>query len=192
MNRLILASASPRRKQLLAQIGITPTKIVPANIDETPLASELPKAYGQRLAREKALFVAKDNKDALVLGADTVVGVGRRILPKTETAEEARACLQLMSGRAHKVWTAIALVDGQGKLYQRVSASRVKVKRLDEREIEAYLASGEWQGKAGGYAIQGLFSAHIAALSGSYTGIVGLPLFETASLLRGAGMRVAV
>jgi nucleoside triphosphate pyrophosphatase len=195
MTKLILASASPRRKQLLAQIGVTPEAILPADIDESVRAKEVPRVYAERMASEKAEAIAqtctKRHKGALVLGADTVVAVGRRILPKTETEQEARECLALLSGRAHRVLTAIALIDGEGRKTARCSETRVKVKRLSDSEIEAYIKSDEWRGKAGGYGIQGLFSAHVIAIHGSYSGIVGLPLYETACLLKGAGLKVA-
>ncbi len=191
MTKLILASASPRRKQLLAQIGVTPTEILPADIDESVRAKETPRIYAERMASEKAEAVIERNKGALVLGADTVVAVGRRILPKTETEQETRDCLKLLSGRAHIVLTAIALIDGEGRKTARCSKARVKVKRLSDSEIEAYVKSDEWRGKAGGYGIQGLFSAHVIAIHGSYSGIVGLPLYETACLLKGAGLKVA-
>ncbi len=191
MTKLILASASPRRKQLLAQIGVTPAAILPADIDESVRAKEVPRLYAERMAREKAETVAGKHKGALVLGADTVVAVGRRILPKTENEQEARECLALLSGRAHHVLTAIALIDDAGRQTARLSDTRVKVKRLSEAEIEAYIKSDEWRGKAGGYGIQGLFSAHVIAIHGSYSGIVGLPLYETACLLKGAGLKVA-
>jgi nucleoside triphosphate pyrophosphatase len=191
MTKLILASASPRRKQLLAQIGVTPEVILPADIDESVRAKEVPRVYAERMASEKAKAITKRHKGALVLGADTVVAVGRRILPKTETEQEARECLALLSGRAHRVLTAIALIDGEGRKIARCSQTRVKVKRLSDSEIEAYIKSDEWRGKAGGYGIQGLFSAHVIAIHGSYSGIVGLPLYETACLLEGAGLKVA-
>ena len=186
----VLASASPRRKDLLAQIGISPDVIHPADLDETPGPGELPRVYAQRLAIEKAQAVATRFEGRIILAADTVVAVGRRILPKTETVAEARSCLELLSGRAHKVLTAIAVMDASGRLTHRVVVTRVKMKRLTEDEISVYIASGEWQGKAGGYGIQGIAAAFISDISGSYTGVVGLPLFETRNLLMGAGYPV--
>lgn len=189
---LVLASASPRRKDLLAQIGVLPDVIQPADLNEDPKKNELPRPYAQRLAIEKAEAVRPDWPDSVILAADTVVAVGRRILPKTETEDEARQCLELMSGRAHIVLTAIAVMAPDGKLTHRVVETRVKLKRLTAEEIQGYLNSGEWKGKAGGYGIQGVAGALIANLSGSYTGVVGLPLFETRNLLVGAGYPVPV
>ncbi len=186
--RFILASASPRRIELLAQIGIVPDAVVPADIDETPHDGELPRPYAFRMACEKAAKVAKTHNDCVILAADTVVGVGRRILPKTETADEAEACLRLLSGRAHRVFTGVCVIDTSGLPRSRLSETRLKVKRLSAPEHAAYIAGGEWRGKAGGYGIQGLFSAYIASLSGSYTGVVGLPLYETRALLTPAGI----
>ena len=185
--KLILASASPRRLDLLAQIGIVPDKVMPADINEDPIAGELPKGHALRLAREKAIKVASENPDAIILAADTVVGVGRRILPKTETIDEARKCLKLMSGRGHRVFTGVAVIDAKGDLMSRVVETRLKMKRLSNDELTQYLDSGEWQGKAGGYGIQGRAGAFISHLLGSYTNVVGLPLFETRNLLTGAG-----
>ena len=185
--KLILASASPRRLDLLAQIGIVPDEVRPADINEDPIAGELPKGHALRLAREKAIKVASENTDAIILAADTVVGVGRRILPKTETVDEARKCLELMSGRGHRVFTGIAAIKANGELTSRVVETRLKMKRLSEADLKQYLDSGEWQGKAGGYGIQGLAGAYISSLIGSYTNVVGLPLFETRNLLTGAG-----
>jgi septum formation protein len=182
---LVLASASPRRLALLAQIGITPHRVVSPDIDETPLRNELPRQHALRLARGKAESVAAP--DYLVLAADTVVAVGRRILGKTETEDEARRCLMLLSGRRHRVMTAVVLRAPEGKRTERLVQSIVGFARLPERQIEAYLASKEWRGKAGGYAIQGRAAAFIRFLSGSYSNVVGLPLFETAQLLRGRG-----
>jgi septum formation protein len=182
----VLASASPRRRDLLAQIGVTPDAIDPADIDEEEHAGELPRDLALRLASEKGRAVAPRHEGAVVLSADTVVGVGRRILPKTEGEEEARRCLALLSGRAHRVFTGVVVTGPDGTERGRVVETRVKVKRLSEEETQGYLASGEWRGKAGGYGIQGLFSAYIVHLSGSYSNVVGLPLFETANLLSAA------
>ena len=183
--RLLLASASPRRGALLAQIGLVPDTICSADIDETPLRNEAPRALAQRLARAKAAAVP--NGGAFVLAADTVVALGRRILPKAEDAATARACLALLSGRRHRVLTCVVAVAPDGRRGERLVESVVGFARLTEAQIAAYLDSGEWQGKAGGYAIQGRAAAHVRFLSGSYSNVVGLPLFETASLLRGLG-----
>ena len=186
--KLILASASPRRRDLLAQIGYVPDSILPANIDESEGARETPTALAYRLATQKAVALSDGlDADTLILAADTVVSVGRRILPKTEDEEAARACLKLMSGRGHRVRTGLCLLSAQGSVTKVVS-SRVVMRRLSEDDVKAYLASGEWQGKAGGYAIQGRAAAFISSIVGSYSNIVGLPLFETANLLQGAGM----
>ena len=182
---LVLASASPRRLALLAQIGITPDRVVSPDIDETPQRDELPRAHAQRLARAKAAAAA--DPAAYVLAADTVVAAGRRILPKADTQQQARDCLALLSGRRHRVLTAVVLRAPSGRQGERLVQSVVGFARLTERQIDAYLAAGEWQGKAGGYAIQGRAAAFIRFLSGSYSNVVGLPLFETAQLLRGAG-----
>jgi len=187
---LILASASPRRKDLLAQIGITPDKIQPADLDETEKPSEAPRVYALRLAIEKAQAVHALEPGAIILAADTAVAVGRRILPKTETEDEARACLDLMSGRSHQVLTGIAVIAADGRMMSRLVTTRVKMKRLTPQEVSGYIASGEWKGKAGGYGIQGKAGALISDLSGSYTGVVGLPVFETRNLLEAAGYPV--
>ena len=183
--RLILASASPRRLELLSRIGVVPDAVIPAEIDETPRRGELPVGYACRMAAEKAAAVAEGG--ALTLAADTVVAVGRRILPKAETEAEARAALKLLSGRRHRVHSAVTLVDGDGKSRHRLSISVVAFKRMSDDELGAYLAGGEWHGKAGGYAIQGRAQALVRFLSGSYSGVVGLPLYETRALLRVAG-----
>jgi septum formation protein len=185
---LVLASASPRRLALLAQIGIIPDRVVPSDIDETPLPREVPRVHAVRLARAKAAAVVAP--DDFVLAADTVVGAGRRILPKAETEAEAHACLTLLSGRRHMVTTAVVLRAPDGRQTQRVVESAVTFVRLAPEQVRAYLASGEWQGKAGGYAIQGAAASFIRFLSGSYSNVVGLPLFETAQLLRGFGWSV--
>ena len=187
--RLVLASASPRRRALLAQIGVTPDAVRPADIDETPRPRELPRAYVERMAREKALAVRTDG-DELILAADTEVSVGRRILGKPASEAEAAAFLRLLSGRRHRVISAVCLRLGE-RLWQRTVVTRVRVKRLSDAEVAAYLRSGEWQGKAGGYAIQGLGGAFIPEIHGSYSNVVGLPLTETAALLRGAGYPVS-
>ncbi len=187
--KLILASSSPRRRELLAQIGIVPAAVDPADIDETPLKDELPLQHAQRLAAAKAQFVARRHPDAFVLGADTVVGCGRRILPKAETIEQARACLTLLSGRRHRVHGGIALMTPAGKLVQRRVTTAVAMKRLAPQELDDYLAGEEWRGKAGGYAIQGRAARFVREIIGSYSNVVGLPLFETAMLLEGQGFR---
>jgi septum formation protein len=183
---LVLASASPRRLDLLRQVGIEPAAIDPADTDETPRRGEAPRAYAERMARVKLEVVASRHPEALVLAADSVVAVGRRILPKAETKEQARDCLVLLSGRRHKVVGGVALAIPGGKVRTRLVETVVRFKRLQEIEIELYLASGEWQGKAGGYAIQGRAAAFVAFVSGSYSNVVGLPLFETVALLRSA------
>ena len=182
---LILASASPRRRELLARLGIEPARVVHADIDETPLKAELPRDYALRMAREKALAAA--DPAAHVLAGDTVVAVGRRILPKAEDEATARQCLELLSGHRHRVLSAIALLAPDGTLRERLSETQVRFKRLAEEEVRAYLAGGEWHGKAGGYAIQGSAEGLIAWLGGSHSGVVGLPLFETRALLKSAG-----
>jgi len=184
---LILASASPRRLSLLAQIGITPDAVRPADIDETPGKDELPRLHALRLAAEKAAAI--DAPGDYILAADTVVGVGRRILPKTETETEAVDCLRLMSGRSHRVFTGISLIGPDGKQVSRVVETRVKMKRLTDAEIADYIATDEWRGKAGGYAIQGYAESYIISIIGSFSNVVGLPLYETKNLLTGLGYR---
>ncbi|MEM9061475.1 MAG: nucleoside triphosphate pyrophosphatase [Pseudomonadota bacterium] len=184
--RLVLGSASPRRRDLLAQIGVIPDAISPADIDETPHKGELPRPYVERMAREKNLGVADDG---LILTADTVVSAGRRILGKPADASEAAEFLLLLSGRRHRVTTSVCLRHGE-TLRQRTVETRVKLKRLSDAELSAYLRSGEWQGKAGGYAIQGIGAAFVPEIIGSYTNVVGLPLTETANLLTGMGYPV--
>jgi septum formation protein len=186
---LVLASASPRRLALLRQIGIEPDRVDPADLDETPTKGELPAAHALRLAREKAELVARRHPDAYVLAADTVVACGRRILPKPADEATARRCLELLSGRRHRVHSGLALATPDGRLALRHVDSQVAFKRLAAEEIAGYLASGEWCGKAGGYAIQGRAAALIQFISGSYSNVVGLPLFETAQLLAGRGYR---
>ncbi len=185
---LVLASASPRRLDLLARIGVVPDLVDPADLDETPLRAELPRLHAARLAREKALVVASRHPAAVVLAADTVVAVGRRILPKTLTADEARLCLTLMSGRRHHVLTGLAVIDAAGRLRERLSDTIVTFKPLTVAEIDAYLATGEWDGKAGGYAIQGRAEGFVRWLAGSHSGVVGLPLYETRNLLMASGI----
>ena len=182
---LVLASASPRRLALLAQIGIVPERVISPDIDETPLRDELPREHARRLAQSKADAI--EAPGAFVLAADTVVAAGRRILPKADSEAEARHCLALLSGRRHRVLTAVVLRPPDGRRRERLVQSVVAFARLSGPQIEGYLAGGEWQGKAGGYAIQGRAAAFITFLSGSYSNVVGLPLFETAQLLRGAG-----
>ena len=186
---LVLASASPRRLELLRQVGLVPDRIDPADLDETPRPGELPPVHAVRLAQEKARAVMPRHPGAYILGADTVVACGRRILPKTEDEASARRCLELLSGRRHRVHGGIALASPDGQLSLRRVDSQVAFKRLSECEIAAYLRSGEWRGKAGGYAIQGRAAALIRWVSGSYTNVVGLPVFETAQLLVGRGYR---
>jgi septum formation protein len=194
--RLVLGSASPRRLALLAQIGLKPDAVLPAEIDETPRRREEPRGLAERLAREKALASAAiasqraDLSPCLTLAADTVVGVGLRILPKCETRDEAEMCLGLLSGRAHRVFTGLALVTDGGAVRRRLVETRLRFKRLSLSEVDSYLASGEWRGKAGGYAIQGLAGAFVQQLVGSYSNVVGLPLAETAALLGGEGYDV--
>jgi septum formation protein len=185
---LILASASPRRLALLAQIGITPDRVVPADVDESPLKGELPRQTAQRLAVEKARLVAARNTGAIVLAADTVVACGRRELSKTEDPKEARRFLELLSGRRHRVYGGIAVIAADGRVWQRCVTTMVKFARLTAAEIDAYIASDEWRGKAGAYGIQGKAAAFIADIGGSYTNIVGLDLYEAAKLLRAAGL----
>jgi septum formation protein len=186
--RLILGSGSPRRKELLAQMGLVPDAILPPDIDEDPRQGELPRPYCERLSREKALAVPA-GRDDVVLCADTTVALGRRILGKPRDAAEAAAFLVALGGRRHQVITAVTVRRGD-RLLSRASVSAVKMKRLSDCELNAYLASGEWHGKAGGYAIQGMAGAFIPWISGSFTGIVGLPLSETAALLAAAGLPV--
>lgn len=184
---LILASASPRRLDLLAQIGVTPDAVDPADIDETPHRDELAAPYAARMAAEKGAAVAARHPGSLVLSGDTVVACGRRILPKAEDEATARQCLNLLSGRRHRVLSAVTLVDGAGVSRHKLSTTVVTFKRLHEREIDAYIASGEWEGKAGGYAIQGRAAGLIRAVAGSPSGVIGLPLHETRTLLLSAG-----
>jgi septum formation protein len=194
--RLVLGSASARRLQLLAQIGVKPDAVLPAEIDETPHRREEPRGLAERLACEKALASAAiasqraDLSPCLTLAADTVVGVGLRILPNCETRDEAKTCLDLLSGRGHRVFTGLALVTASGGVRRRLVETRLRFKRLSPNEVDAYLMSAEWRGKAGGYAIQGLAGAFVERLVGSYSNVVGLPLNETAALLAAQGYHV--
>ncbi len=191
--RLALASGSPRRLALLQQIGVEPDALLPTDLDETPGRDESPRKLAARLAIEKARVGARtaggreELRGAYVVGADTVVCVGRRILPKCETVEQAEECLRLLSGRTHRVYTGVAVIDAAGRERSRLVEARLRFKRLSSKEIAAYLASREWRGKAGGYAIQGIAGAFVVKLVGSYTGVVGLPLQETMALLDGLG-----
>lgn len=187
MSRLILASASSRRLELLARIGVMPDEVDPADIDEAVHPGELPRLHVVRLAAEKATTVAARHPDSVVLAADTVVAVGRRILPKTEDEAATRVCLTLMSGRRHRVLTAVTVIAADVARH-RLSTTIVTFKPLTAREIDAYVDSGEWRGKAGGYAIQGRAEAFVRFLSGSHSGVIGLPLFETRALLLSAGL----
>ena len=184
---IILASASPRRVELLARLGVVADRIDPADINETPSKAEMPHLYARRMAAEKAEAVAARHAGGIVLAADTVVAAGRRILPKTETEAEAHMCLELLSGRRHRVLSAVTLIDRQGHAHHRLSASILTFKRLGADEIASYIASGEWHGKAGGYAIQGHAEAFVRHLAGSHSGVMGLPLYETRALLIAAG-----
>ena len=194
--KLVLASGSPRRLQLLAQIGVEPDQLLPTAIDETPKKSELPRNLAKRLARQKAqaaieaLRREEEEASSIILTADTVVGLGRRCLPKAQLIEEAAGCLRQLSGRSHRVYTSLCLVTTKGQIRQRLVETRVRFKRLSREDIDSYLASGEWRGKAGGYAVQGYAGAFVVKLNGSYSNIVGLPLYETMNLLIGAGYPV--
>ncbi|MEO1039404.1 MAG: Maf family nucleotide pyrophosphatase [Pseudomonadota bacterium] len=187
---LVLASASPRRRELLAAIGFSPDTIAPTDIDETSKLKETPRALALRLACEK--LAAADHPGAYVLASDTVVGVGRRILPKTEARDEAEACLRLMSGRNHRVFTGIAVRSPDGREASRVVETRIAFKRLSEAELSEYLDSGEWKGKAGGYGVQGRAGAFVSHMIGSYSAVVGLPVYETRLLLTGLGYQPTV
>lgn len=194
--KLVLASGSPRRVQLLQQAGIEPDRLLPVGIDETPKKAEHPRSLAKRLASEKAeraraiIAAEAPAEETFILSADTVVAVGRRIMPKAETLDQAQECLRFLSGRAHRVYTAVSMVTPSGKHRQRLVETRVRFKRLSREEMESYLASGEWRDKAGGYAIQGLAATFVVKLVGSYGAVVGLPLYETVSLLTGEGFRV--
>ena len=186
--RLVLASASPRRLELLARLGVVPDAVVATDIDEKPQPAELPTVYARRMAKEKAEAAATPG--SIVVAADTVVAAGRRILPKADTEQLAHLCLDLLSGRRHRVHSAVTVVDAAGVARHRLSSTMVAFKRLSAQELDAYLASGEWRGKAGGYAIQGRAEALVRAIQGSHSGVMGLPLFETRALLRTAGWRL--
>ena len=193
---LVLASASARRLALLQQMGIEPDALLPADIDETPQKTELPRSLAQRLANEKARSAARlaatreDLADSYILAADTVVAVGRRILPKCELIEDAGECLRMLSGRQHRVFTGVTLINPKGGERRRLVETRVRFKRLSGSEIEGYIASGEWRGKAGGYAVQGIAGSFVVKMVGSYSSVVGLPLYETMNLLDGEGYPV--
>ena len=194
--KIVLASGSPRRLGLLHQAGIEPDSLMPSAVDEMPKKGELPRVLATRLARAKAEAalhtVSSDEelRNAYVLAADTVVAVGRRVLPKAELLDEAAQCLRLLSGRSHRVYTGVCLVTPKQAYRQRLVETRVRFKRLSKDDLEAYLASGEWRGKAGGYAVQGLAGAFVVKIVGSYSNIVGLPIYETVSLLAGEGYPV--
>ena len=196
--KLVLASGSPRRIELLQQAGIEPDRILPTDVDDTPQRAEHPRSLAKRLSREKAekahatLREETGDEPPFVLAADTVVSVGRRILPKADLIDEASNCLRLLSGRSHRVFTGLCMVTPSGKFRQSVVETRVRFKRLSREELESYLGSGEWRGKAGGYAIQGLAGTFVVKLVGSYTNVVGLPLYETVNLLTGDGFKVHV
>ncbi len=187
--RLVLASASPRRLDLLRQVGFAPAHVVSSDVDETPLKNEAGEVLARRLADLKADVAGRSYPDDFVLAADTVVYCGRRLLPKAETAEVARSCLALLSGRAHNVASGVSVLAPGGRRARRTVVSRVKMKRLSHEEVEGYIASGEWRGKAGGYAIQGRAGAFVTSIAGSYSSIVGLPLYETVQLLVGLGYK---
>ena len=194
--KLVLASGSPRRLSLLNQAGIEPDSLQPTEVDEIPAKGELPRALANRLAKTKAqaalasVKIDEELRGSYILAADTVVAVGRRVMPKAEMLDEAAACLRLLSGRNHRVYTGICLVTPRETFRQRLIETRVRFKRLSTEDVEAYLASGEWRGKAGGYAIQGLAGTFVVKMVGSYTNVVGLPLYETMSLLGGEGFPV--
>ena len=194
--KLVLASASPRRIELLQQAGIEPDRLIPADIDETPQRAEHPRSLAKRLSKEKAerslekYRADPEEGEVFIIAADTVVAVGRRILPKAELVDEAGNCLGLLSGRTHKVYTGLCLITPKGRVRQKLVETKVRFKRLSREEVESYLASGEWRGKAGGYAIQGLAGTFVVKLVGSYSNVVGLPLYETVSLLTGDGFKV--
>lgn len=185
---LILASASPRRLELLARIAIKPEKIIPADIDESVLKNETPSNYALRVALEKAQKIAREYSNDIILSADTVVSIGRRILPKAECEKDARQCLEMLSGRNHDVTTAIVIIKN-GKISKRAVKTKIKFKQLNKSEIDNYILSNEWHGKAGGYGIQGLAGAFVMHLNGSWEAVMGLPLYETKCLLDGMGYK---
>ena len=189
--RLILASASPRRLDLLARIGVVPDAVIPADVDESVPRGEIPRDHALRLATEKAAAVAAQQPDAMVLAADTVVAVGRRILPKVEDEATLRQCMQLLSGRRHRVLTGVALAVPGAGIRGRLVETMIAMKRLSDEEIAFYAAHGEWRGKAGGYALQGYGEVYVRHIAGSYSNVVGLPLAETRLLLKGAGYAIA-
>src|SRR5947209_6460654 len=191
MPRFILASASPRRLDLLARIGVTPDAVIPADVDESVPRGELPRDHALRLAREKADAVTAKEPDSLILAADTVVAVGRRILPKVEDEETLRACMRLLSGRRHRVLTGVALAIPGGIVRERLVETMIAMKRLSADEIDYYASHGEWRGKAGGYALQGYGEVYVRHIAGSYSNVVGLPLAETRVLLKSAGYPLA-
>ena len=188
---LVLASASPRRLDLLARIGVVPDSVVPADVDESVPRGELPRDHALRLAREKAEAVAAQNPDALVLAADTVAAVGRRVLPKVEDEATLRACMKLLSGRRHRVLTGVALAAPRQPVRTRLVETMIAMKPLSQDEIDYYAAHGEWRGKAGGYALQGYGEVYVRHIAGSYSNVVGLPLAETRHLLKSAGYPLA-
>ena len=188
--RLILASASPRRRDLLARLGGGPDAIAAADIDETPLKAELPVAYARRMASAKADAVAQRHACVVILAADTVSRGGRRIPPQAEDEATARNCLNLLSGRRHRVHSALTVIDAESRARHRLSTTTLTFKRLEADEIDAYIAGGEWHGKAGGYAVQGFAEAFVRAMAGSHSGVVGLPLYEVRALLRSAGVAI--
>src|SRR5437764_9463052 len=194
--KLVLASGSPRRLALLNQAGIEPDSLQPAEVDEVPIKGELPRALANRLARSKAqaalasVRISEELRGSYILAADTVVAVGRRVMPKAEMLEDAAACLRLLSGRNHRVYTGICLVTPKESFRQRLVETRVRFKRLSEEDIQAYIGSGEWRGKAGGYAVQGIAGSFVVKMVGSYSNVVGLPLYESVTLLGGEGFPI--
>ena len=194
--KLVLASGSPRRLSLLNQAGIEPDSLQPAEVDEIPMKGELPRALANRLAREKAqvalasVKIDEELRGSYIVAADTVVAVGRRVMPKAEMLEDAAACLRMLSGRNHRVYTAICLVTPREAFRQRLVETRVRFKRLSEDDIQAYIGSGEWRGKAGGYAVQGIAGSFVVKMVGSYSNVVGLPLYESTALLGGEGFPI--
>ena len=187
-DRLILASTSPRRLQLLKQIGVKPASVLEADIDEIPLKAEKPHEFAKRMAFAKATKISNSNKDKYILAADTVIAIGRLILPKAKTEEEVRRSLTLLGGRNHRVYGGICLIQPGGKVLQRLVETRVFMRRLSSDEVSNYVSSGEWEGKAGSYAIQGKGAQYIKKISGSYTNVVGLDLYTTSKLLKGCGL----